>query len=91
MILRPLGNFLQFVLVVIALCAAAYWLWPYFGVVGVVVAILAAILAANLLQFALSARWAPFRARRPRARAAGKGDVRPRSNDDSSTPPDRLS
>ncbi len=91
MIWRPIGYILRLVVAVIALCAAAFWLWPYFGVVGVVVTILSAILAVNLLEFTLLRPRAPFRASRPRARAVGKADARPRSNDDPSTPPNRLS
>ncbi len=88
---RSLGDVQRLVLAVTAVCAATFWLWPYVGpTVSVVMAIFAVVLAANLPWLTRSAMRA-FRARRSRADAAGKGDVRPRSNGDSSTPPDRRS
>ncbi len=90
--LRSLGDVLLLVLAVIAVCAAAFWLWPYVGpTVAVVVAILAVVVVVNLCWFTRSAMRARFRGRQRRADAAGKGDVRPRSHGDASTPPDRPS
>ncbi len=62
--LRSLGDVLLLVLAVIAVCTAAFWLWPYLGpTVAVVVAILAVVVVVNLCSLTLSAMRAPFRAR----------------------------